>query len=517
MSGRKVEIFDTTLRDGEQSPRVSFSLEDKLKIASKLSQMKVGVIEAGFPVNSGHEEECVKRVVDILPEGTTVCALARVKEKDIQTAFRTGAQMIHVFVSTSDIQIEKSLRSSREQVLKMAKTSIAQVKNQGRECMFSPMDATRTDPDFLIQACQAAEQAGTDIINLPDTVGIAHPALIENMVSKVKGSVDIPISIHCHNDFGLAVANSLAAVGAGADMVQVSANGIGERAGNASLEEVVMGLEKLLFLPTGLRTELIYEMAKLVERLSEIPINPHKPVIGEHVFSHESGIHAAGIIEDTRTFEPGVMTPESVGHKRKLIIGKHTGKHSVKSALKDAGLTPTDQELTEITLRTKKLAHKGKRIAEADLYAIASSVISSVPQKESLIQLDQISVMTGNRLSPMASIRARIFGKEKIGTGTGVGPVDAAMQAVRQLVASGRIDLEVEISDFHLAAISGGSDSIADVTVAVEDENGLSADATAADEDIVVAGVKALVSAINHLVRKRDELAEPAGVKSEGK
>lgn len=517
MSGPQVEIFDTTLRDGEQSPRVSFSLEDKLKIAHKLSQMKVGVIEAGFPVNSKHEEECVKRVVDILPQGNIACALARVKEKDIQAAFRTGAQMIHLFVSTSDIQIEKSLRSNRQQVLEMTKTAIAQVKDHHLECMFSPMDATRTQPDFLTQVCSVAEEAGADIINLPDTVGIAHPALIKDMVRRVKNSVHIPLSIHCHNDFGLAVANSLAAVGAGARMVQVSVNGIGERAGNASLEEVVMGLEKLYHLPTGLRTELIYETAKLVERLSEVPISPHKPVIGKHVFSHESGIHAAGVIEDTRTFEPGVMTPESVGHKRKLIIGKHTGKHSVKRALKDAGLTPTDQELTEITLRTKKLADKGKRIAEADLYAIASSVMSNLPQKESLIQLDQISVMTGNRLSPMASIRARIFGEEKMGTGTGVGPVDAAMQAVRQLVASGRINLEVEISDFHLAAISGGSDSIADVTVAVEDENGLSADATAADEDIVVAGVKALVSAINHLVRKRDKLAEPTGVKSEGK
>lgn len=513
MAKQQVKIFDTTLRDGEQSPRVSFSTEDKLKIAEKLTQIGVSVIEAGFPVNSKDEETCVKQVAQALTKQVKSCALARVKPKDIEAAFRTGSQLIHVFVSTSDIQIRKSLKSTRKQVLEMTGKAIEQVKGEGVECMFSPMDATRADGEFLLSICQAAEQAGADIINLPDTVGIAYPSFIKKMVKDVKAVVGIPISIHCHNDFGLAVANSLAAVEARAEMVQVSVNGIGERAGNAALEEVVMGLEKIHGIDLGLKTELIYGTAKLVERLSDIPIYPHKPVVGEHAFSHESGIHAAGIIEDSRTFEPGVMTPESVGHRRKFIIGKHTGRRSVKSRLESAGLSPTEEELNVITKRAKKLADKGKKIAEADLYAIATSAMSDVAKKQSLIQLDQISVMTGDRVTPMASIKARILGEGKIGTGMGVGPVDAAMEAVRQLVADRQIDLEVEIVDFHLDAISGGSDSIANVTVTVEDEIGVRADATATNEDIVVAGVEALVSAINHLVRKRDRLNQRSQVK----
>lgn len=492
----EVQIFDTTLRDGEQTPGIAFSVQDKVKIAQKLDELGVHVIEAGFPVNSQEEFDAVRQIAESV--NATVCGLARVVPQDIEAVLRTGAEMVHVFVSTSDLQIAKSMHTTREVVLGKTRSAIRHIKDAGRICMYSPMDATRTDPAFLIEVCQAAEEAGTDWINLPDTVGVGTPSTIATMVERVRAAVKVPISIHCHNDFGLAVANSLAAVSAGARMVQVSLNGIGERAGNAAFEEVVMGLRCLHGIDCAIRMEKIYEASRLIERLTGIPVTPNKPVIGANAFSHESGIHAAGVLEDPKTFEPGVMTPEMVGHRRRLVVGKHTGKHSVKKELEAVGLCPSDSELDEIVRRVKSLGGKGRAVMSADLFAIAESVMQSLPASERALALEQIVVTTGNKVTPTASVVARVHGEVRTEAQTGVGPVDAALRAVQRMLG---VSPKLEISEFHIDAITGGSDAVAKVTLTVEDEAGRRCSAQAAHEDTVIASVEALVSAVNHLIR----------------
>lgn len=494
----EVRIFDTTLRDGEQTPGVAFSVSDKVHVARTLDELGVHVIEAGFPVNSQEEAEAVARIAETAT--AQVCALARVVPGDIEAALATGAGMIHLFVSTSDVQIEKSMRTTRDTVLAKSRAAIQQVKDSGVVCMFSPMDATRTRPEDLLEVCRLADEAGADWINLPDTVGVGTPRSIADMVKAVRAAVNARISIHCHDDFGLAVANSLAAVEVGAGMVQVSLNGIGERAGNAAFEEVAMGLRCLHGMDPGIRGEKIHQASRLIERLSRIPVTRNKAIIGANAFSHESGIHAAGVLQDSRTFEPGVMTPEMVGHRRRFVVGKHAGKHSVQRELEEAGLSPREDELDEIVRRVKSLGGKGKPVLDADLFAIAESVMQAVPAGEQAVKLDQIIVTTGDRITPTASVVARVGGELRTEAGTGVGPVDAALKAVQGMLGT---HPEVQISEFHIDAISGGSDAVAHVSLAVEDEEGHRATFHGAHEDIVIASVEALVSAINHLMRLR--------------
>jgi 2-isopropylmalate synthase len=501
-----IRIFDTTLRDGEQTPGVAFAVADKVRVAKKLDDMGVHVIEAGFPVNSQEEAEAVRQIAEEVD--TQVCGLARAIPKDIEAAIGTGVDMVHVFISTSGIQMEKSMHITNDAVLEKTRTSVKHVKDEGKVCMYSPMDATRTDPEFLIEACGVAKEAGADVINLPDTVGIGTPAIITEMVDRVKKAVDIPLSIHCHNDFGMAGANTMAAALAGAKMLQVTLNGIGERAGNAPFEEVVMGLRCLHGIKIGIRTEMLYEASRLIETLTGIPVTPNKPIVGANAFSHESGIHAAGVIEDPRTFEPGVMGPEMVGHRRRLVVGKHTGRHSVQKELEVAGIAPTEDELMEIVHRVKSLGGKGKRVTSTDLYAIAEAVMENVPTADRALVLDQIIVTTGNKLTPTASVTARMNGETCTEAQTGVGPVDAALKAVQRIVG---MSPHLEICEFHIDAMTGGADAVAHVSLAVEDEEGRRTSAHAAHEDIVIASVEALVTAVNHLVRVRRSSPETVG------
>ncbi len=500
--GVPVEIFDTTLRDGEQTPGVGFSVADKVKVARKLDELGVDVIEAGFPVNSEEERDAVAQIARSV--GTTVCGLARVVPVDVEVAIECGVGMVHVFAPTSEVQMTHAIHSSRAQVLERSRAAVQQVKDAGLVCMFSPMDATRTDEAFLFEVCAAAAEAGADWLNIPDTVGVATPRSIFQLIETIRAHVDTPLSIHCHNDFGLAVANSLAAVEAGATMVQVSINGIGERAGNASLEQTAMALKCLHESPISLHTERLYELSRLLDRLTGVPTPPYQPVIGANAFSHESGIHAAGVIEESSTFEPGVMTPEMVGHRRRLVIGKHTGKHSVQIALSEADVTPSDEELNEIVRRVKSLGGKGKHVTHADLFTIAEAVMKQVPKGQRAIELDQIVVTTGNRATPTASVVANVQGELRTEAQLGVGPIHAALGAVQRILGGSP---HVEIADFHMDAISGGSDAVATVTVTVEDEDGKRSSAQSAHEDIVIASVEALISAINQLLRA----AQPAG------
>ncbi|WP_254841414.1 LeuA family protein [Natronomonas marina] len=347
----EARIFDTTLRDGEQSPRTSFSYEDKREIAAVLDDMGTHVIEAGFPVNSEAEFEAVRDIAEAT--STTVCGLARVVEGDIDAALDSGVEMVHVFCSTSDVQLQDSMHTSREEALERSVEAVERVHEAGATCMFSPMDATRTDESYLIDIIEAVSEAGTDWINIPDTCGVATPRRFYDMVETVVAHTEADVDVHTHDDFGLAAANALSGYEAGAAQSQVSVNGIGERAGNAAYEEVVMALESLYDVDTGIKTERITELARIVEGKSDIDVPANKPIVGDNAFSHESGIHAAGVIENADTFEPGVMTPEMVGASRELVLGKHTGTHSVRQRLEEAGFEPTEGEVREVTRRVK--------------------------------------------------------------------------------------------------------------------------------------------------------------------
>ncbi|MCD2204816.1 LeuA family protein [Halobacterium sp. KA-6] len=367
-----VRIFDTTLRDGEQTPRTSFSYDDKRAIAAALDNANVDVIEAGFPANSEQEAEAVADIA-ASTEATT-CGLARVVESDVEAAVDAGVDMIHVFASTSDVQIEDSMHSTREDVVARSVAAVEQAAAADVEVMFSPMDATRTDPQFLAEIVEAVDDVGVDWINIPDTCGVGTPKRFGELVEYVGQHTDARIDVHTHDDFGLATANALTGVEYGADQMQVSVNGIGERAGNAAFEEVVMAAESLYGADTGIDTTAITELSKLVSERSSVPVPVNKPVVGAHAFAHESGIHAAGVIENSETFEPGVMTPEMVGAEREVVLGKHTGTHAVRDHLEDAGYDPTDEEVREVTKKVKAHAGDDEVVTDAVLRAFAGEV-----------------------------------------------------------------------------------------------------------------------------------------------
>ena len=334
--------------------------------------MGTHVIEAGFPVNSDAEFEAVRDIADAT--STTVCGLARVVDKDIDAALDSGVGMVHVFASTSDVQLQDSMHATRQEALDRSVEAVERVKDAGATCMFSPMDATRTDEQFLVDVIEAVSEAGTDWINIPDTVGVATPRRFYEMIETVCAHTGANVDVHTHDDFGLAAANALSGYEAGATQAQVSVNGIGERAGNAAYEEVVMALESLYDVDTGIDTTRITELARIVEAKSDIPIPANKPIVGDNAFSHESGIHAAGVIENSDTFEPGVMTPEMVGATRQLVLGKHTGTHSVRERLEDAGFEPTETEVREVTRMVKDRGAQKEEITFELLKQFANEV-----------------------------------------------------------------------------------------------------------------------------------------------
>jgi 2-isopropylmalate synthase len=499
---REVKIFDTTLRDGEQTPGISLTREEKLLLARQLDKLGVDIIEAGFPISSRGEKEAVTAIAkDGLT--STVCGLSRVIKDDIDACLDCEVDMVHTFVSTSEIQIKYTIKKSKEKILDMATEAVSYIKEHGASCLFSAMDATRSDLDYLVKIFKAVEEAGADIINIPDTVGVMIPRGMRLLTKEIHGNVKIPIDVHCHNDFGLAVANSLAAVEAGAREVQCTINGLGERAGNANLEEIVMSLHSLYNVESNIKTRYLFETSKLVERLTGIKIPPNYPIVGENAFSHESGIHTHGVLSKSATFEPGVMTPEMVGHRRRIVSGKHAGTHGIKAMLRDMGIMVNKEQLLDITMRVKDLGDKGKRVTDADLQAIAEAVLGEVAEEEKLVSLEELSVMTGNRTTPTASVRLRFKDKYLTGADTGVGPVDAALNAVRSVILG--IE-DIKLTEYRLEAITGGSDALADVIVKLEDSQGNLTTARAAREDIVMASVEAMLSGINRifLMRSRE-------------
>ncbi len=492
-----MKIFDTTLRDGEQTPGISFPLSYKIQIARQLDKLGVDVIEAGFPAATQGEFESVKEIAN-LGLSAAVCGLARVVREDIDRAIQADVDMVHIFISTSRIQIEHTVKKSREKIVEDAVREVEYIKSHGVECMFSAMDATRTEIDYLKTIYRAVEEAGVDIINVPDTVGVATPFQMYDLISKLREYLRVPIDVHCHNDFGLAVANTYAAVKAGADEVQVTVNGIGERAGNASLAEVVMLISAVEGLKTNIRTEYLVETARLVERLSGIKLPPNTPIVGENAFSHESGIHAHGVLSNAKTFEPGLITPEMVGHRRRIVVGKHAGRHQIKKLLEDAGCFVSEDILAKIVEKVKDLGDRGKKVTDLDVITLAEVMMGEVSREERAITIDEATILTGNRITPTAILNAEVEGEKKVTSAIGVGPVDAALRAVAQLVGK-----SIKITEFRMDAITGGSDALAEVYVTVEDDEGRKFTARGAGPDIVMASVDAVINAVNYLMKMR--------------
>ena len=495
-NSKRIRIFDTTLRDGEQTPGVSLTAEDKIDIANQLSKLGVDVIEAGFPSSSEGEKKVVKEIAEagLEPE---ICALSRATRGDIDAAIDCHVDLIHVFIPTSPVQMKHAVNLTQEQVISSTIDSIEYVKKHGFRCEFSPMDATRSGIAFLKRVCQAAEKAGMDSLNVPDTVGIMIPRTTIKLIEELKTVVNVPISIHCHDDFGMAVANSLAAVEAGASQVHVAVNGLGERAGNASLEEVVMALHSIYKYKTGVNTRLLYSTSRMVASLTGIAVQANKAIVGENAFAHESGIHTRGVTEKPLTFEP--IRPELVGRTRKLVAGKLAGTRGIKAELEEVGIHPSEEQLKEIVQRVKDLGDKGKMVTDADLLALTSAVMGEVIGEEKIVDLCDLAVVTGIKVIPTASVRLSLDGKEYIAAETGVGPVDAVLKAIQKLTNN----LEkIRLSEYRLEAITGGSNAVAEVVIKVEDEKGNIVSARAAREDIVMASVEAMINGINKCLLK---------------
>ena len=497
MKKRYVSIFDTTLRDGEQTPGVSLTPEEKLEIAIQLDELGVDVIEAGFPRSSEGERKAIKEIAHAGLKAE-VCGLTRTIKEDIDAAFSCDVDSVHTFISTSEIQMKYALGKTQNEVLKMSVNAVEYIKDHGLICEYSPMDATRTDRNFILRICKAVEEVGVDRINIPDTVGIMTPTSMKELIEFITSNVKVPISVHCHNDFGMAVANSLASVEGGASQVHVTVNGLGERAGNAALEEVVMALKLLYEIETGINTKLIYKTSQLVRHLTGIIIQPNKAIVGENAFAHESGIHTRGVVVRPLTFEP--IKPELVGRKRKLVAGKLAGTHGIKAELEEAGFKPTEDQLKMIVKRVKELGDKGKIVTDADLLAITRDVIGKVVEEEKVVDLVDLAVVTGIKVIPTASVKLILDGKEYIAAETGVGPVDAAVRAVQKLTDK---LVDVRLKEYRLEALTGGSDAVAEVVIKVEDKTGNMVSSRAAREDIVMASVEAMINGINKLLLKR--------------
>jgi 2-isopropylmalate synthase len=495
-AGDKVRIFDTTLRDGEQTPGVTVTPEQKVQIAIKLDELGIDAIEAGFPIVSQGEMQAVKAIAK---QGLNaeICGLARTIEADIDAALRCELKYVHTFIATSDIHMQYKLKMTREQVLEKAVNAVEYAKKHGLQVEFSAEDATRSDRAFLIQVFKAVKEAGADRLDIPDTVGYATPHYVAELVREVGSSTLLPISVHCHDDFGLAVANSIAGINAGAACAHVTINGLGERAGNASLEEFVMGLQCLYHKKHGVKTELLYETSKFVSNTMGIIVQPNKAIIGENAFGHESGIHTHGVLNNPLTYEP--ISPELVGRKRWLQAGKHAGAHGIRAMLEEFGIKPTDDQLKVIVEKQKNMADGGKPITTADLLSISGEVMGN-PQFEEKFKLYDFHIVTGMNLIPTAVVRLNADGKDFIASEIGVGPVDAALKAIQKI--SGEM-ANIKIREYRLDSISGGSDALAEVTVKVEDNNGNVVSARKAGEDIVVASVQAMMDAINKVLLRK--------------
>jgi len=502
LSGRLVRVFDTTLRDGEQTPGVSLTPLEKLEIAQALDKLGVDVIEAGFPITSKGEQEGI-RLVAKAGLRAEICGLARAEKGDIDTAIGCGISGIHVFLASSDIHLEHKLHITRDQMLKQAADAVRYAKGFGVKVEFSAEDATRTEIEFFKQVVKAVSDAGIDRFDIPDTVGIATPQGISEYVKAARSVSDVMISMHCHNDYGMAVANSLAGILAGADQAHLTINGIGERSGNTSLEEFVMGCRNLYGWRTNVDYSLLYETSRKVAALTGVVIQPNKAIVGDNAFGHESGIHTHGILSNPSTYEP--FDPSMVGRSRWLQAGKHAGRHGVAAQLRGMGLKPKEESLRLIVDKVKETGDKGVTITDSDLYQIAVQIMGGgSAEKNELVELEGLEVVTGIKRLPTATVKLLVRGHVYEATEVGAGAVDAAVNAIQKIFSN----LEtVRLTEYRLEALTGDSNAVADVTVKVEDDAGNTASGRGMKRDIVVASVEAIVAGTNALLAKKLESA----------
>ncbi len=487
----KIRVFDTTLRDGEQTPGISLTPENKLRIARRLDELGVDVIEAGFAAVSEGEMEAVKLIAE---QGlrAEICSASRGTIGDIDAVAESGADSIHLIIPVSDLHIEAKLKKTRKQMLQITRDTVKHAKDCGLTVELSAEDSTRADVEFLKKVFATGIEVGADRVVACDTVGVLTPERSYELFADLRKSLSVPfVSVHCHNDFGMAVANTIAALRAGANQFHATINGLGERAGNASLEEIVVSLRSLYKLKLVIKTELLYGISQLVSRLTGVYVQPNKAIVGENAFTHESGIHTQGMLAHPSTYEP--ISPELVGGTRRLAPGKHSGSAGLKAALAGMGLAPSEEQLKEIFLRVKTVGDKGKTVTDADLLAMAESVLGLSSVKP--IQLQEITVISGNTVTPTASVRLKLNGKEVSSAAIGVGPVDAAINAVKKAI------LEVEpihLEQYNVKAITGGTDAMVEVVVRMR-KGDRTATAMGVREDIVMASMDAVLGAMNVL------------------
>ena len=495
---RRIQIFDTTLRDGEQSPGISLSVEEKVEIAHQLARLKVDVIEAGFPITSEGDFESVSRIASEV-KGPTIAGLARIHQQDIERAWEavrwSQNPRIHTFVGTSDLHIEHQMRSNPEEILQRAGEAVRFAKSLCPDVEFSPMDATRTEIGYLTEVVAAAVEAGADVINIADTVGYTTPVefsvFLQELQERVPGLKERVLSVHCHDDLGLAVANSLAGVQVGAGQVEVAVNGIGERAGNASLEEIVMAIVTRgdhYNAEVGVETRQLANTSRMISNITGYEVPPNKAVVGRNAFLHESGIHQDGVLKDRRTFE--IMMPKDIGLEgTNIFLGKHSGRHALKDALEELGYTLEGDVLKRAFLRFKEIADHKKAVTAADLEAIAADEVGSFEGKF-VLESFRVVAATGRQSRAAVTISHAERGTFEA-EAEGEGPVDAVFRAID--AATG---IKGRLTDFRIDAVTGGKDALGEVRISVEFEDqeyagrGLS-------QDVVEAAARAYVRAVN--------------------
>ena len=498
---KQIKIFDTTLRDGEQSPGVNLAPNEKLMIAKQLEKLSIDIIEAGFPIASKGSFEAVQAIAGEVRK-PVICALARTAKEDIDAAWNSIKEAqnprIHVFVATSQIHLDHKLRKSQEEILEMVRTWVKYAKSFCSDIEFSPEDASRTDMGYMCKVIEEAVSAGATTINIPDTVGYAQPEeygarfkyIIEN-VPNIKGIV---LSAHCHNDLGLATANSLAAIENGATQIEGTINGIGERAGNVALEEVVMALKlrkEYYDAYTSINTKEIFNSSQLISKLSGMDIQRNKAIVGKNAFAHQSGIHQHGVISHKNTYE--ILSPEDIGWiGENIVFGKLSGKHAVASVLEQSGIQLNKEQLDLVTAKVKDLSDKDKEIEREDIVALAIDVISEFEKESDMVNLDELIVVTGNKFTPTSTVGLIVNGEKKIGTATGVGPVDAAANAIKSVVGN-----LINLREYNLRAVTGGTNALASVSIKLEDEDKNIFVSEALEPDVIMASVQAIIRGAN--------------------
>lgn len=497
MSNR-IYLFDTTLRDGEQSPGVSLNFQEKLEIAQQLARLGVDIIEAGFPIASRGDFEGVKMIAEKV-KGPVIAGLARATRGDIDAAWNalknSENPRIHTFIATSDIHLKYKLQRSREEVLEQAEEAVRYAKKYVSDVEFSAEDASRSDLDYLCRVIERVIDAGATTVNIPDTVGYAVPEEFEEFIRSIMERVPnihkAIVSVHCHNDLGLAVANSLAAIRAGARQVECTINGIGERAGNASLEELVMALytrKSVYNKEVGINYREIYRTSRLVSSLTGMVVQPNKAVVGKNAFAHESGIHQDGVLKARITYE--IMSPELIGiHTNNIVLGKHSGRHAFAERLKELGYELTEDEIERAFVRFKDLADKKKEITDDDLEALVSEERSVVPER---FKLEYLHFTGGSTIKPTATVGIRDSRGLVEEAACGDGPVDAAYKAIDKITG-----LPGTLVDYKLDAVTGGKDALGEVIIKVQVGSNLKVSGRGVSTDIVEASVKAYVNAIN--------------------